>query len=552
MVPPLSLGPIPSRDVLGILKVFENEPDLPELLRLWRYNVDHSPTGPYGKVPIMQMKDHQTSKDMTMAEIKILSDNLQLAPTTWDKVKAVGVMFKNHEVKVNEETQIAVARNRVVSNPEHINRHVPYKDDTESMEIATMLEDIAQVRPGDWACVADMLIGFNQMALTDEVGAYHCIRAIDGSYWRQIVSTMGFGPNSAILDKFTVMCARKGMPDGVRMTTHVDGVRFLANGDPELARKAMLNYKENLRQCGGTLKDEPSLNNPHQAGVWCGVLNNYALATTALPPKGEKKLVEVQQLLRQKTLKVSDVFETFGYLYFASAVLRAPLCDFYFPLKWYRRIATDYTAQRRQVTDTLTMWNSIRPTVETWIAFLRDNKPTTHNLPGSTPATMYTDASSRGWGAVLFIDGSVYVCGGGWTQAEARLHINVLEAEALLRGLTRFKLQLTGARMTLKIDNTSVIGAMVKGYSTSFAFNAKIGAVLSSIKGTNGSYNIEYVQSRFNVSDGESRRYQIGERTSGPEARARTLGPEVTSADARGGSRVRGHAETPSRTVRKK
>ena len=90
MVPPLSLGPIPSRDVLGILKVFENEPDLPELLRLWRYNVDHSPKGPYGKVPIMQMKDHQTSKDMTMAEIKILTGNLQLAPHHMGQSKSGG------------------------------------------------------------------------------------------------------------------------------------------------------------------------------------------------------------------------------------------------------------------------------------------------------------------------------------------------------------------------------------------------------------------------------------------------------------------------------
>ena len=85
------------------------------------------------------------------------------------------------------------------------------------------------------------------------------------------------------------------------MTTHIDGVRFLSNGDPKLARKAMLNYKENLRSCGDTLNDEPSLNNPHQIGVWYGVMNNNEFATTAFPPKGEKKLVKVQQLLNQKT-----------------------------------------------------------------------------------------------------------------------------------------------------------------------------------------------------------------------------------------------------------
>ena len=235
---PLTLYPEPERNVEGILKVFENDPELPELLHLWRYNIDSSANGPYGSVPIMKLADHKTSNDMTMKEIETLKNNAQLAPTTWDKVKAVGIMFKNHELKVDEETQITHPRNRVVINPEHINRHVDYKGDTGDMDIQTLKEHINDVQQGDWACVADMMIGFNQMSLTTGVSAYHCILAIDGSYWRQIVASMGFGPNSATLDKLVKMIARISMPPGVRMATHVDGVRFLANNAPELARVA--------------------------------------------------------------------------------------------------------------------------------------------------------------------------------------------------------------------------------------------------------------------------------------------------------------------------
>ena len=541
-IPTMSLFPVPERNVEGIIEVLKNDPELPELLKLWRYNVDASATGPYAKVPTMTLLEHKTSTDMTMEEIGILASNKQLTSTTWDEVKAVGVMFKHHELKVNEETQEIIPRNRVVTDPDHINKHVDYKQDTDNMELQTLREHIAQMRPGDWCCVGDLKIGFNQMELTKEVGAYHCIRAVDGTYWRQLVSTMGFGPNSAIMDKLTKMLARLGLPENVRMTTHVDGVRFLANNDPDAVQLAMTNFKENLRRCGGTMKDEPTLNNPHQKGVWCGVLNDYILAKTCLPPKGEKKLATVIKILKQPKMTVADAFEAYGYLYFASAVLRAPLCEYYFPLKWYRRIASEFTSGRKNMEDLVKMWDSIRVGVDTWTQFLTANTPTAHNLPGIRPATLYTDASLKGWGAVLFIDGMVYVCGGGWTVNEARLHINVLEAEALLRGVTRFKEHLHGARILLKIDNTSVIGAMVRGYSTSFEFNAKIGAALHSLRGIDGSYIIEYVQSSMNLSDGESRRYEIGERTSGLGAWPRTSKPEVASAGARGHSRVRGHA----------
>ena len=551
-IPTMSLFPVPDRNVEGIIKVLKDDPELPELLKLWRYNVDASATGPYAKVPTMTLLEHQTSKDMTMEEIKILESNKQLTSTTWDEVKAVGVMFKHHELKVNEETQEIIPRNRVVTNPEHINKHVEYKEDTENMDLQTLRENIAQMQPGDWCCVGDLQIGFNQMELTKEVGAYHCIRAVDGTYWRQLVSTMGFGPNSAIMDKLTKMLARLGLPENVRMTTHVDGVRFLANNDPDAVQLAMTNFKENLRRCGGTMKDEPTLNKPHQKGVWCGVLNNYILATTCLPPKGEKKLAKVIQILKQPKMTVADAFEAYGYLYFASAVLQAPLCEYYFPLKWYRRIASEFTSGRKNMEDLVRMWDSIRVGVNTWTQFLTANTPTAHNLPGIRPATLYTDASLKGWGAVLFIDGMVYVCGGGWTVNEARLHINVLEAEALLRGVTRFKEHLHGARILLKIDNTSVIGAMVRGYSTSFEFNAKIGAALHSLRGIDGSYIIEYVQSAMNLSDGESRRHEIGERTSGLGARPRNSKPEVASAGARGHSRVRGHAGHHHAKSRKK
>ena len=80
-----------------------------------------------------------------------------------------------------------------------------------------------------------------------------------------------------------------------------------------------------------------------------------------------------------------------------------------------------------------------------------------------TPATLYTDASKTGYGAVLFINGKVYVSGAAWTGTDVGAHINLLEAEALSRALAKFKDVLAGSLLRIKIDNTSVIGAMERG-----------------------------------------------------------------------------------------
>ena len=273
----------------------------------------------------------------------------------------------------------------------------------------------------------------------------------------------------------------------------------------------MDNFRENVRRVGGKLKDEPNSNNPHQLGKWCGVMYDYLLGTTSLPPCAVTRLAEAVAMLNNDSMTVSDVFDAMGYFFFASAVLVAPLDKYYFPLKWYRRIAADFARGIASMTKRVNVWSCIRKDLCHWAAFLSKNTPAPVFRTGITPATLYTDASETGYGAVLFINGKVYVSGAAWTGTDVGTHINILEAEALSRALVRFKDVLVGSLLTIKIDNTSVIGAMDRGYSSSFAMNNKIGYLIGSLMLV-GAYTIEYVASKSNLSDGESRRHQIDKR----------------------------------------
>lgn len=64
-----------------------------------------------------------------------------------------------------------------------------------------------------------------------------------------------------------------------------------------------------------------------------------------------------------------------------------------------------------------------------------------------------TDASKKGWGAVL--DGQKI--GGRWTPSEALKHINLLELQAAFFGLKSFADHIRGIHIQLQVDNTTAV-----------------------------------------------------------------------------------------------
>ncbi|MCS5643736.1 MAG: reverse transcriptase domain-containing protein, partial [Dehalococcoidia bacterium] len=72
--------------------------------------------------------------------------------------------------------------------------------------------------------------------------------------------------------------------------------------------------------------------------------------------------------------------------------------------------------------------------------------------------TMYTDASKTGWGACL----DQLQASGLWSRQEALLHINVLELEAVARGLSEFSAFLTDSTVAVMSDNATVVSYLNK------------------------------------------------------------------------------------------
>ena len=116
---------------------------------------------------------------------------------------------------------------------------------------------------------------------------------------------------------------------------------------------------------------------------------------------------------------------------------------------------------------------------------------------------MFTDASLTGAGAVLFTaDGRVLTFAAVWNAKECTRRIEELEARAVTLAARHFREELCGRHVDLWVDNTSVIGAMRKGYSKSYNLNRHVAVALRAI---GRHYTVRYVASKYNFADGPSR-----------------------------------------------
>ena len=92
------------------------------------------------------------------------------------------------------------------------------------------------------------------------------------------------------------------------------------------------------------------------------------------------------------------------------------------------------------------------PHLSWWLQ--RENVMTGVQLASQVPTqTLYTDASSLGWGA--YLEGQTV--SGMWSSILQEDHINLLEMRAVLLALTHFKLCLKSQSVLLATDNTTVV-----------------------------------------------------------------------------------------------
>jgi hypothetical protein len=233
--------------------------------------------------------------------------------------------------------------------------------------------------------------------------------------------------------------------------------------------------------------------------------------------KTRDKLIKAVESILDPGALAGDILVAFGVAFFASSVLTSTLPrqgddlharNFYMVVKYMRRLGSRIAHKGR---DTLAqpadLWPCIRPLFAQWCSSLATGEAIMDAPPapsGDTVATVFTDASTTGWGVVAFFaDGRIRSTGGHWTTNQQRLHINVKELIAARIGVQYVHRCDAGVLSAfLHIDNTSAISWIKRGRSPAFVANEVCRGLAASPISI---LSVSYVRSSDNVADSWSR-----------------------------------------------
>lgn len=473
----------------------------------------------------------------TMKDIRELARTNQIEKVSRHEVKGTVVTFPVTEAKLvvdeHGKRKFVTAqslppepnikeRRRGIACPRWDNDSLAYEA---HMRTLTLQEGLEQGKSGDSASCADLTMSFSQYRFSFSVSRFHCFRDEEGQWWAFKVMLMGARYSCEIMHLTTEVLAyakqnpllKVGHTDGVRTQVHVDNVRFL-HSNPFYVQDAMARFLSNCDHVNATVNMDADIQ-PHTFGTSFGVVHDYHANLAALSEKHLRKATQARKDLKGP-MTVRRVCEIMGLLFFASTVLKIHLARFYFPIKWYRRIAHDFERGSRSgkpfgLDSVVTVWPSITRKFDQWLHRVGENVPTSHEKADPT-ITLFCDASKVGCGAVL-IDGvrPSYLQYGEslskkeyadvWHGNDLDKAISLLETKAATKAIHFFRQYLEGKTVRLYIDNTSLIGALGKTYSKSFALNGELLALIEEMEKTGASFEVQYVPSGENLADRPSR-----------------------------------------------
>lgn len=372
----------------------------------------------------------------------------------------------------------------------------------------------------DWAAAIDFKAYFHQFQLDEE---FEIFDIVDESGNRWTLTTIPTGSNWApcIAQIYTcafVECVKRSLVvcHDIQFDIFIDNVRVSSNSRERIAEAVHLLYywaakfyidiNEEREEVLASMASRC----PY---TFLGIEYAHQFHSIRL---SEKTLQKVRSLdiSTEGISTLRQYMGTYGLLAFCSLVHRQCRAQYYFATKFLRRSAAKLARQTlgapADYDMPVTPWNIALNEMRKW----KENVLVTNwQIIKTTPATrervvIYTDASDTGYGAVLFAQtGEVAIIADKFPPEHTCENINVKETIAVYHALTKFDTACTA--ITLKIDNTSALGALKRTASPSFALNFWVGEVLH-LQAWERVLHASYVASSANKADVPSRAPLVG------------------------------------------
>lgn len=395
------------------------------------------------------------------------------------------------------------SRRRFIAWPRAKNLHDQYEAQVPLKHISAYLDAVHQ----ESAALCDLKASFFQIALPFEARKNFRCRTESGTLVELTRLPMGYKCSPEILNTVSRVLAGEAQvvkeqfaaPRDIRIDVWIDNIRLC--GD----RKSVADWEKrvyyNMEVCKVTLGEKVRVSEKYD---FLGVSFDRKAKTVALTERNVEKL---KQGTRLENINIRELEALTARMLHASAVRGMALFKWYFFLKMVRRRLSRINRGQAEIDEQAFLPPMAIALGNRWRSILEENVPVQPPKILPRSATLVTDASLKGWGAMLFKhSGETLIAGGPWKETPNM--IAQAEARAVQLGLRAFYDELSG-HLDVWIDNTTIMNVANKGHTKSEALALEGEAIDNLARKKNITVAYHYVKSADNPADGLSRGQHI-------------------------------------------
>ena len=269
-------------------------------------------------------------------------------------------------------------------------------------------------------------------------------------------------------------------------------------------------FKRACVACNVTIKIEELLDKPQQQVTFVGMDIDHQRRTVAVAEKTRSKLPRDEC---PATIAAGDLEKLIGRLIFAAGVCNLPLVNYYFVMKWCKRVFNKLNNGTMHPTNILDFNKApaVRHELTKWISSAHETSQVSSARPGRT-AHLFVDATRKGWGAVLILPNNNVITIGGAFDEE--IEINFAEMLSIELALLEFKETLFDPKsgishVVIHSDNTSVENNVRRGMCGADGLVEPLRAILLRFRNSTVSFDIVRVATTRNAADKPSRQQVV-------------------------------------------
>jgi hypothetical protein len=288
----------------------------------------------------------------------------------------------------------------------------------------------------------------------------------------------------------------------------IDNVRLLAN-EKSVLEKMVHDFYAIVDDLGITVNESKaeviniitSDDSKLTKYTFLGLEFDHIKKTVALAEKTKNKIkVQLENFKQQQEWKAW--LSLFGLCIFGASTLGIDKSKYYWVYKFIRKKTSTVATTEAQVT----IWPSITQLWKEWLDEILTSPPRCLEKKSSLVYTLVTDASLKGWGAILFGPSGEHIVAGPWTGRYKGLHINLLELTAVRFAVELLIENFIGSGLHVLIDNTTALAHITRGRSNRFRYNHQIHGINKCLaRGRAWIQSVNYIKSAHNPADQWSR-----------------------------------------------